>query len=370
MNSGTLNPVNESLTMIQLPSKLKREVKRIARNALSAPGAFFDRFFSTLYYDAVLARRVRRFDGELALGEKVAVFLIYPQDGLSVGHIQSLKYFVSEGYSPIVVSNRSLSDRDLGLLVPLCNAVMVRPNFGYDFGGYRDGVRAIASLRHKIKYLALFNDSVWFPLPGSESWLSAAERMRVDFAGALAHAGPDWREAIKFAFGAEKEKLKYKRLFHYCSFALLFSQNALASSDFWKFWDRLPISSSKSRTVKYGERGLSKFMLSGRFSHAVKITNDDIAYRLRQIPPCCRSREVSMFEDRGGWPAYSLSEFLWREYKFMFLKKKDVSGVPISIKGLDATLRILSLPATGDQSYVGGDKFIRIVKDNFGKSSS
>lgn len=353
--------------MIRPVSKFKRELKRIALNAISAPAAVFDRYFSTIFYDALLSRRVKKIDGELSLGEKVAIFLIYPQDGLNVGHIQSLKYLVSEGYSPMVVSNVSLSEQDLGLLVPLCHAALVRPNFGYDFGGYRDGVRAVSSLRRQIKYLALFNDSVWFPLPESASWLSAAERMRVDFAGALSHAGPDWREAIKFAVGAEKEKRKYAKLFHYCSFAMLFSQNALKSDDFWKFWDRLPISSSKSRTVKYGERGLSKFMFRKGFSHAVKITSEDIAYRLRQIPPCCRSQEVSVFEERGGWPAYSLSEFLWRDYQFMFLKKKDVNGVPKTIKGLDATLRILRLPATGDQSYLANGKFLRVVNNNRGK---
>lgn len=327
--------------MISSVAKFKRETKRIMRNFAELPSAFFDHFLSTRYYDLLLAKQVQTIHGVLSLGEKVAIFLIFPQGGLTVGHVQSLNYFSSEGYSPIVVSNLPLREEDVEILRPLCHKIILRPNFGYDFGGYRDGIRLVGKYKEKIAHLALFNDSVWFPLPNSKKWLNAAERMQVDFAGALSHAGPDWREAIQFFHGADAAKRKYSALFHYCSFALLFSGRSLKSDEFWKFWDRLRLSSSKRRTVRNGERGLSKFMFRAGFSRGSTITNEDIAYRLRQIPPCCRSYEVSLFEEQGGWPAYSLSEFLWREYRFMFLKKKDVDGNHKSIDDLKPVLESL-----------------------------
>lgn len=325
--------------------EVRRVIGQVFREARFAPIAFFDTFWSTFYYDLFLRNRVVSIDGWAGWTEKVSIFLIYPESGLNVGHGEALRYMISEGYSPVVVSSFPLDDRDMQYLLPLCSRIIVRPNFGCDFGGYRDGMLSIKEYREKILHLALFDDSVWFPLPGGAGWLTSAERMRVDFAGALSHAGPDWRKAVEFAVGDEKAKRKYSELFHFCSFALLFSGNSLKSDAFWKFWGGRRISSSKRGAVMYGERVLSKFMFNAGFSHALSVTPQDIVYRLRQVSTDQKSAEVKLFEETGGWPAYSLAEFLWKEFKFMFLKKKDVGrSQQVYSEGLEATVHRLSRP--------------------------
>ncbi len=268
--------------------------------------------------------------GDLPFREKCAIFLIFPEPNLNIGHLESLNYINMEGYSPIVVSNAPISDEELELLRPITHKVIIRPNFGYDFGGYRDGILSLYFRRHDLNHLALFNDSCWFPLHDSISWLSIAERMSVDFAGALAHAGMDWYDVLTDPKVSKKRMKKHLSLYHYCSFALLFSRGALEREDFWHFWRRLRISSFKERTIRYGERALSKFMFSNNFSHRVSITNNDIVNSLQLTSEEKKAGEVSKFMDQQGWPAYALREQLWSYFHFMFIKKKFDGDIIIS----------------------------------------
>lgn len=307
-----------------------RELVRICRNIYGFPSFLFDNLFSTFYYDYFLKRGVVAINGDLPFRGKCAIFLIFPEPNLNIGHLDSLNYFNMEGYSPIVVSNALISDEELELLRPITHKVIIRPNFGYDFGGYRDGILSLYCRRYELSHLALFNDSCWFPLHDSVSWLPVAEKMNVDFAGALAHAGADWYNFLTEAEMSKKGNRKYLDLYHYCSFALLFSRGALERKDFWNFWENLRISSSKDRTIRYGERALSKFMFNKNFSHHVSITNSDIMDSLRAIKGEKMTSEVSTFMDRQGWPAYALREHLWSHFRFMFMKKKFDGDIIIS----------------------------------------
>jgi hypothetical protein len=154
--------------------------------------------------------------------------------------------------------------------------------------------------------------------------------MSVDFAGALAHAGMDWYDVLTDPKVSKKRMKKHLSLYHYCSFALLFSRGALEREDFWHFWRRLRISSFKERTIRYGERALSKFMFSNNFSHRVSITNNDIVNSLQLTSEEKKAGEVSKFMDQQGWPAYALREQLWSYFHFMFIKKKFDGDIIIS----------------------------------------
>lgn len=325
--------------------KFNRELVRICRYIYGFPSFLFDNLFSTFYYDHFLISGVVVISGDLPFREKCAIFLIFPEPNLVIGHLDSLNYLNSEGYSPIVVSNAMISDEELELLRPITHKVIIRPNFGYDFGGYRDGVLSLYFRRHELRHLALFNDSCWFPLHDSISWLPVAERMNVDFAGALAHAGVDWYDVLTGPKVSKKRTRRHLNLYHYCSFALLFSSGALVREDFWRFWRNLKISSSKHRTVRNGERKLSKFMFNNNFSHSVSITDDAIVNSIAEISEEERSIEVAAFMKRGGWPSYSLPEHLLFKFFFMFMKKKFNGKVIINqTEDLSAELQKKSKP--------------------------
>lgn len=308
--------------------KVKRELIRIVNQIINIPSAVFDRFFSTLYYDFFLARQISVIQGNVPLKEKVAVFLIFPDRGLTVGHLDSLRYIHAAGYSPVIVSNCPLSNKDVEALQPLAHKIVLRPNFGYDFGGYRDGIRLLKGDKDKILNLAIFNDSCWFPLPNSKCWLETAERMRVDFVGALSHSNTKWFATVSFPVGLSREKETDKNSLHYGSFALMFSRSALQRKEFWTFWENIRLSSSKNRTVKFGEKALSKFMFTHEFSHATPITEHDIAYSIRHTAQTQLTEELRVFLTTGGLPAYALPGHLWTKFGYMFLKKK-VNGCPL-----------------------------------------
>ena len=331
--------------------KTKREIRRVFRNIFEAPYAFFDQMFATFYYDHFLAKKIVFFIGDLPISEKCAIYLVFSPDGLTRGHLESLKYLISENYSPIVVSNAPLSAEELDMVRPMSYQVIIRPNFGYDFGGYRDGILTLYSNRHKINRIALLNDSCWFPLPNSFSWLSFAEALNVDFTSALTHAGPNWYEVVLKSNNSSKNLTKHRKFFHYCSFALLFSKGAIQRSDFWNFWKNLKISSSKDRTVRFGERALSTFMFQNSFTHQPMISEDLIASTLTDLPSCNHTKEVQNFLKNGGWPAYSLREYLYISFGFMFMKKR-FNGDFITTEDpfLSNVLKIISLPLTDRKS--------------------
>lgn len=326
----------------------KREIYRIFAQILKSPSSFFDAFLGTIYYDLFLAKQCKNIKGKIKRSNKIAIFLIFPKPYVNIGHILSLKYLISEGYSPLVVCNGKISKPDIEILSEFTSDILIRPNYGYDFGGYRDGIRSIRHSKHEVTHLALFNDSCWFPLPQSDSWLTKAEKLEVDFAGALAHAGPDWYEAKMNPNIDRKVKEKQDKLYHYCSFALLFSKNALMRNDFWKFWDNIRISSSKDRTVKYGERSLSKYMFEHQYTHSITLSDDSIA---KSIDANAREPSADIFEflKHGGWPAYALPEHLWWTFRYMFLKK-NFKGISMEnrIVELKPFVSRLAEPAMGD----------------------
>lgn len=318
--------------------KLKRELARIAKQVQNLPvtlrdlpPVFFDRFLSTKYYDYFLAHKVESTQGDLPHRGKVAIFLIYPNLGLTIGHIDSLKCILSAGYSPLIVSNCVLSEDDIQRLKPLAHRILVRPNYGYDFGGYRDGIRLLKGDRASLSNLVILNDSCWFPLPNSKNWLEIAEGMGVDFAGALSHSGPKWINAINDQHLTHSQRRRHQEHFHFCSFALMFSRGALDSEEFWNFWDRLRLSSSKDRTVKYGEQALSTFMFKNGFSHMVAVSEEDLAESINSLRLPQQTEELQIFHVEGGYPAYALTEHLWTQFDYMFLKKK-LNGTPVDFK--------------------------------------
>ena len=332
----------------QSHKKVQKEIFRILRQVVAFPSRVFDHAFARFYYDLVLARKIKTIKGSVVLSEKCAIYLIFPDPFLSHGHLSSINYLLSEGYTPLVVSNAPLSQAELDLIRPLAHQILIRPNFGYDFGGYRDGILAVYPKRHLIRHLAIFNDSCWFPLRDSTSWLAAAEQRNVDFVGALAHADTDWFDILVDPSVSDKRVKRHKKLYHYCSFACLFSKAALEKDAFWQFWRKLRLSSSKHRTIRSGERALSTFMFNTGFSHAVTTSQEDIAQSLSDLSDPKKTDEVRQFLERGGWPAYALREYLWSSFHHMFLKKRFQGALMATQRAdLQAVIKESSKPVFG-----------------------
>ncbi|MBY6057026.1 rhamnan synthesis F family protein [Leisingera daeponensis] len=259
--------------------KITRELKRPLAQLKLLPSRIGTYVFGNKYYDWFLAKNSRCTEGRAAPGSRIAVYLIFPSQGVLASHIEALKYLISSGYAPLVVSNLPLPEADRDQVLDFCWLCLERPNYGYDFGGYRDGILLAREKAAQIDRLVLLNDSSWFPLPGAQDWLAEAEKTGLDFTGAVSNYGhprvdPENFRSIRWNYTTSH------RNFHYCSFALMMSGRLMADPQFIKFWERFQLTSDKKVTVRRGEIGLSQWITSSGYSHGMTSDPSDLDQRL------------------------------------------------------------------------------------------
>lgn len=310
-----------------------REIMRPIRRIASVPSLFWERFFSTLYYDAFLAQRRRLIHGRVTIEAKAAVYLIFPQEGINDSHLVSLKYMIDQGYAPIVVSNAELKEEEETRLLVFCAILIIRPNYGYDFGGYRDGILHLEKSFNDLTHIAVFNDSCWFPMPKSHNWLREAEILPEDFVGALMHANRDWFGVVQGTLSGTAAEKRHKRTLHYCSFAFMFKNRALSDPSVIQFWKRLRLSNSKTRTIRNGERALTEMIFRSGLGHRATTNLHALAREIEdEVRKGTVSEELFRFQSTAGWPAYSLAAFLWECLGFPFIKKNAAESSLLSVR--------------------------------------
>ena len=355
------------LSPAEIGDKLRWRWKR----AMALPPKIIRRLFATLYYDHVLSRRTRTHAGKIPWSPQAAVFLIFPRTGLTPSHLATLRYLGVKGYAPVVVSNIPLGEEDRASVLDLCHRLIERPNFGYDFGGYRDGILSLEDDFERLDSLVLLNDSCWFPLPGTSDWFEDARALGVDFAGAASNYGMVPQPPGAYAFDAWAYRSDNPH-FHYCSFALRISQRLLRDPGFQRFWTNFSLTNDKVEVVQRGEVGLSQWVLRNGFSHASTLDiarfDADLASlaveRIREIaqdlviPEERELREakaelLSRYDASEAWrteavrfilltvaqtgASYALPEFTVRDKRFPFLKK---SPLWLDRDAAESTLRI------------------------------
>jgi hypothetical protein len=221
----------------------------------------------TRWYDLVTARSIELTPGSLPPSSRIAIYVMFPVEGVLESHLLSLRYLSSRGYAPLVISNVRLGHSERARVATHAWTLMERPNFGYDFGAYRDGLLYLEDQLSRADVVALFNDSVWFPLPGGRDWLADLEVLDADMVGAVPNycARMPSLEAYASAEWVYDPSLSG---YHYCSFALAFRQRILRDARFSAFWRGFRLTDDKKLTVQRGEVGLSNWVLSRGYDHA------------------------------------------------------------------------------------------------------
>ncbi|MCY1128188.1 hypothetical protein OU426_15090 [Frigidibacter sp. RF13] len=263
--------------------KARREVRRIGLQLSNLPYRIIESTLVQLHFDLTKSFRTRMTPGRIELRDKCAIYLIYPREGVYASHFLALEYLVASGYAPVVISNMPLAAEARKALADKSHVVMERPNFGYDFGGYRDGVLFLKDKVNELNHLVLLNDSVWFPLPGSYDWLARMERSGKDFWASI------WAWAVPKREPEDFRKIdwridKSRRHFHYASFALGFSAKILRDASFMQFWRNLKLTSDKDLTVRRGEMGLTRWVMQNGYSHAAATEMADLPNLLSSLP--------------------------------------------------------------------------------------
>jgi hypothetical protein len=143
--------------------KIKRELMRPMKQ-LGGVGRVAAGRLTRIRYDAFERQKSQVTPGDIAASQNMVVYLIYQPNGFHASLDLTLEHFNEKGLSTIVVCNHALSDEQRAQLKPKVHLVIERPNIGYDFGGYRDGILTVFKVAPMIENLFVVNDSVWFPL--------------------------------------------------------------------------------------------------------------------------------------------------------------------------------------------------------------
>jgi hypothetical protein len=214
--------------------KVRRELGRLGQQLRAIPEAVWEPF-ARRAHDRALARGFPQMDGALALAPKVALVLCWQPRGLAPSFLDMLDHLVTCGYAPFVVSNAPLSSADRQSLHPRIWRAVERPNFGYDFGGYRDGLFLLRRWGIRPDRLVILNDSIWFPLWPDDQTLQRAEAAPFDVTGTILRQ----RDAIAFL---ESYFFSIRGL-------------VLDHPGFRAFWEGLRLTSNKYKVIRRGERG-------------------------------------------------------------------------------------------------------------------
>ena len=219
--------------------KIRREIMRLKQQL----GGLVDWLIDPVKQrklDSLVAAGLPRIDGLLCVSKKIAVLLVYQPSGISASTIATCSWLAGKGYAPFVVSNSPLSLNDKERLSKVIWRAVERPNFGYDFGGYRDGLICLKQWAIIPDELLMLNDSVWLPTLPRADILERLSNHSSDVAGTILRKRGD----IQFL-----ESYLYR-----------FNRNALTHPSFSEFWGQLRLTSNKYYVIRRGERGFSEAM--------------------------------------------------------------------------------------------------------------
>jgi Rhamnan synthesis protein F len=228
--------------------KLKREVLRI-RTQLGFPIELLSMPIRRKMYDINKHKSIVHSPGKHPIGKNVAVVLIFQRNGVCDSVLETLRHLNENGFSPIVVSNVKLSGPDLEILCENASHVLERPNLGYDFGGYRDGVLHLLNNNILPENLILLNDSIWFPVRKGCDFLTQVKEQDADLFGIVYAENPD---------APEKNHLQ--------SYFFNFKKVLIGDPEFRSFWENMFFSQNRNWVIKKCEMGLTQHFKNKGFS--------------------------------------------------------------------------------------------------------
>lgn len=245
--------------------KLKREVKRIGMKVHDLPLRLLGRRLQDAYdRDKTLVRT----PGAHPRTADLAVLLIYPTEGVPASIFATLDHLRAHGIAPAVVSNAPLSAAERTALADHAHLVIERPNRGYDFGGYRDGVLDLIETGPAPRSLFVLNDSVWFPVGPDCTLLEDARAHPADLFG---------------IYYNRRDRTPHRS--HLQSYFFRFGSGICASPHLEAFWRGLITYDSKDLTVRRNEMTLTHWFASHGFSIGHLYTIEDLNRAVLDLAP-------------------------------------------------------------------------------------
>lgn len=242
--------------------KIKRELLRL----LQKPRNVVDLALASLRQRQIDRSGTKVHAGEGVLHRDGAVLLLYPAQGVPEYYFEMLSYLNAQGVSPVVVSQLPLSDTDRMRLLAEAYLVIERPNYGYDFGGYRAGVLEILDQGIQFENLCILNDSIWFPLSSHCDLIETSRADHSDLYGIYMN---------------ERPKTPHRS--HLQSYFYRFGPKLTQSGDFRAFWQGLLTFSNKDLTIRRIEMRLTHWFASRGYSIGYRYGYEDVKKAMAEL---------------------------------------------------------------------------------------
>lgn len=217
-------------------------------------------------YDQDKSHHLKLTNGDVEQAEEIAILLIFQPNGLLDSTLHTLAHLRSQGISPLVVSNAPLSENDRAKLLAYTWRIMERPNLGYDFGGYRDGILHVLEAGLRLSRLFVLNDSIWFPLGDNSDLLDQARASDADVFGFVLNTS-----------------VRAKHRHHLQSYFFSFGVRLISSADFKVFWQKLFLTNNKNLVVRRCEIPMTDTFRRRGYSIASRHTYADAAQALKSL---------------------------------------------------------------------------------------
>ncbi len=207
------------------------------------------------------------------LGRRVAVFVHFDAAGeLQPYLLPYLRALSEHGFDIVFVTNSGrLTDAAMAELRPLCAAVLVRRNIGYDFGAMRDGLRHADAKPDTTDMLLVVNDSVYGPLCDMSALLEGIDFSRADVWGATE---------------------SYQNRYHLQSFFIAAGPAALGSKAWNIFWKSVRPVRNKLWVILNYEVGMTRTMLKYGLRCAAVYPYRDLIARIDPGPLVRKGRDA------------------------------------------------------------------------------
>ncbi len=219
-----------------------------------------------MMHDRSKSRTSRLTTGTQMRGPNVVLLLLYQPKGLLPSTFETCRHLAAKGFSCLIVSNAALSGDDRAALAPYCFEMLERRNYGYDFGGYRDGILHLLASPEPMEHLLVLNDSVWFPTLAHEDFLDHVLTQTTDLYGAVL---------------AKRKRRDAED--HLQSYAFAFNQAVVQSPAFANYWHNLPVSDNRRWTIRQCECKMTSYFRARGFSVGARWDFSDVVAAIGRL---------------------------------------------------------------------------------------
>ena len=237
---------------MKLPKRwvVERELKRIQLQISQIPWFVWSPISRALH-DRKKKRRITVRLGGQPRCQHVAVLLIFQPNKILDSLLHTMNHLTAQGYAVLLVANHPLSGDSFDRVAPHCWKIMQRPNYGYDYGGYRDAILHLLDDKTDIESLLVLNDSVWFPVSDNCTLLDQFKAADQDV----------------FGFVLSEYRHRSDPVIHLQSYMFAVRRRALEHPAFEQYWRKLPISSNKHMVVRRCEKRMTQDLHKAGFSY-------------------------------------------------------------------------------------------------------